>query len=102
MVVYKSADIYIETATSLRDKITKIDAIITALTATALKSAATDNITEYRLDDGQTKIETIYKGTDAIFKSIHAFEKIKQMYINQLNGRSMRLVDSKNFPNGRC
>jgi hypothetical protein len=98
MAVYDSASIYVECATTLQDKITRIDAIITALETTALKMAANDNISEYSLNDGQTQIKTVYKGADAVMKSIQAFENLRQIYINRLNGRSMRLVDSKNLP----
>lgn len=101
MVVYNSAAIYVASATSIKDKIKKIDAIITALYDTALKAAANDNITEYMLDDGQTKIQTTYNGTAAVFNSIKNFEQIKQMYLNQLNGRMVRLVDGKNFTLGK-
>lgn len=97
MVVYDSAYIYINSATTLCDKIDKIDSIITALEDTALKSAANDDITEYNLDDGQTKIKTVYKGTDAVLKSINSFIKLKQYYVNQLNGRHVRLVDGKSM-----
>src|SRR3990167_65447 len=97
MVQYDSAQIYIDSATTLREKIVKIDLIIIALETTALKAASTDEISEYWLDDGQTKIKTVYKGADSVLKSIMAFESIKQMYINRLNGRVMRLVDSKNL-----
>lgn len=97
MVVYDSADIFIETAKSLKDKIIKIDLVLDALMGTALKSAANANISEYWLDDGQTKIKTVYTSTTSVMQSIKSFETIKQMYINQLNGRVVRLVDSKNF-----
>jgi len=97
MVIYDSAFIYIDSATSLRDKITRIDAIIDALLNTALASAATDNFTEYVLDDGQTKIRATYKGTDAIFNSINVLERTKQIYVNRLNGRTFRLVPGKSF-----
>ena len=101
MVTYDSADKYIQTATTLQEKIAKIDNIITALEDTALKAAANDNITEYSLNDGQTIIRTVYKGADAVLRSIEAFERIKQTYVNRLNGRVVRLVDSKNFTGGR-
>ena len=97
MVTYDSAYLYIETATGLKDKIAKIDVIINALLATALASASTDQFTEYVLDDGQTKIRATYKGTDAIFRSINVLERTKQIYINQVNGRTFRLVDGKSF-----
>ena len=97
MVEYSSASEYIDTATSIRAKITAIDAIISALLTVAANAAATDNITEYMLDDGQTKINTVYKGTSGVYASIKNFENLKQYYINKLNPRRVRLVDSKNF-----
>jgi len=104
MVIYDSAAIFVDKATDLCDKIVRIEQIIDALLTTALSSAAHDEIEEYMLDDGQTKIKTIYKGTDQIFKSIDSFERLKQIYVNRLNGRRLRLVDHNNFKrfrNGR-
>jgi hypothetical protein len=97
MALYDSAAIYVDSATTLKDKITRIDAVIDALLTVALKAAANENITEYSLNDGQTQIKTAYRGTDSVMKSIQAFEAIKQMYVNRLNGRHIRLMDSKNF-----
>lgn len=97
MVIYDSAYIYVDSCTSIKEKIVRLDAIITALEDTALKSAANDDIKEVNLDDGQTKIRTEYKGTDAVLKSIEGFIKLKNYYVNKLNGRVTRLVDSKSF-----
>lgn len=97
MTVYDSADIYLESKTTARAKIAAIEAIINALLASAAKAAAGENITEYWLDDGQTKIKTIRRSSKEIEGSIAAFTRLKQLYINQVNGRVMRLVDSKNF-----
>jgi hypothetical protein len=97
MALYDSAAIYIDSADTLKDKITRIDAVIDALLTVALKAAANENITEYSLNDGQTQIKTAYRGSDSVMKSIQAFESIKQMYVNRLNGRHIRLMDSKNF-----
>jgi len=96
-VVYESASAYIECATDLKDKITRIDAVIDALMTTALKAAEKDSISEYWLDDGQSKIKTIYKGADGVMNSIRSFEQIRQLYVNRLNGFSFRLVDSKSL-----
>lgn len=96
-VYFDSASIYLDTATSLRDKITKIDAIIDALLLIAADSADTENITEYSLDSGQTKIKTQYRGASDIMRSIENFEKLKNYYVNKLNGRSWKLLHSKNF-----
>ena len=96
-VIFESAAIYIDSATTLKEKITKVQAVINALMDTALKSASSDHLKEYTLNDGQTQIKASYKGTDAIFASIRNFERLKQMYVNQLTGRMVRLVDGKNF-----
>lgn len=97
MIYFDSAAIYIESATTLQEKIAKIDAIIVALEATALTAAGNEDLTEYSLDNGQTKIKCVYRGSESIIKSIKAYEQMKQMYVNRLNGRRIRLVDSKNF-----
>jgi len=94
MVIYDSAYIYIDSATTLAEKIDKLDTIITALEDTALKAAANDDIEEYWVDDGQAKIKTTYRSAMAVINSIQAFERMRQMYINKLNGRVSRLVDS--------
>jgi len=100
MVVYSSASKYLESATQACDKIAKIDAIISALEDTALKGAANDHIEEYWLDDGQSKIKTTYKGVDEIFKSINSFLKLKEYWVNKLNGRAFRMVGSKQLRRG--
>ncbi|KKQ06413.1 MAG: hypothetical protein US15_C0012G0011 [Candidatus Moranbacteria bacterium GW2011_GWF1_36_4] len=97
MVIYNNAGLYIEESTTIEGKIAAIEAIITALQVTAASAAGCDNITEYSLDDGQSKIRTVYRGVSQIIASINNFEKLKQMYINKLNGRVVRLVDSKSF-----
>lgn len=96
-VYYDAADIYIEGATGLKDKITRIDAVIDALLTNALKAASNDNISEYSLNDGQTIIRTTYRGSESVMKSIRAFEGLKQIYVNRLNGRMVRLVDGKSI-----
>jgi hypothetical protein len=99
MIIYDSADIYINSATTNAARIVALDAVITALLAAATSAAVDEGMTEYILDDGQTKIQCNLRGVEAIMRSISSLEKIKQMYMNQLNGRIVRLVDSKSFSN---
>lgn len=101
MVTFDSASIYIDSATSNKAKVVAIDAIIDGLLSTAAKAATDENITEYMLNDGQTIIKSVYRGSEAIYASIAAFERLKQMYMNRINGRMVRLVDSKNFIRNR-
>ncbi len=101
MVTYDSSDIFIQSATTLKAKIVRIDAIIVALEDTMLKAAGTGNLEEYSLDDGQVRIKMTYRNTEEVIKSISDLEKIRQMYVNRLNGRHIRLVDGKNFTGKR-
>lgn len=100
MVIYDSAYIYLESCKTLQEKINGIDLIIEGLLNAAVKAAENEGISEYQLNDGQTIIKTVYRGVNQIFSSVSAFERLKQMYVNRLNGRVIRLVDEKNF-NGR-
>ena len=93
MAIFESASIYIQSASSLQDKIVCLDNIIAALELEALDAAGNMGITEYQLDDGQTKIRTNYRSTTQIAAAIDDFERIKQRYVNRLNGHSFRLVD---------
>ncbi|KKN55740.1 hypothetical protein LCGC14_0579500 [marine sediment metagenome] len=97
MITYDSSDIFIQSATTLKAKIVRIDAIMVALEDTMLKAAGTANFDEYLLDDGQVRIKTIYRTTEDVIKSIKSLEAVRQMYVNRLNGRHIRLVDGKNF-----
>lgn len=97
MVVYESAAAYIDCATDLQARLIRINAIIFALEGSALKSAATGEITEYTLDDGQTKISQVYRNPAEIERSILAYEKIRERIINKLTGRMVRLSDESNF-----
>lgn len=97
MVVYETCKIFIQSRTTLEGKIAAIDAILEALEASALTQAGADNIQEYSLNDGQTIIKTIYKGAVGIASAIDDFERIRQRYVNRLNGRMVRLVDGHNM-----
>jgi len=100
MVVYDSAAIYIQSATTLKGKIEKMDAIIAALEDAALDSASKSGIDQYSLDDGQSKIMTKYRSLEDINASITAFEMQRQRYVNRLNGRQVRLVDGRSLRRG--
>jgi len=96
-VYYSSEYIYITSTTVLKERLARIRAIIVALMDTQLQAALADNISEYSLDDGQTKIRTVNRSSGDIAKTIEDLQRIEQTYLNQLNGRVIRLVDGKNF-----
>lgn len=99
MVYFDSCGVYVQSQTTLAAKIAAIEAIISALETSALTAAGGDGVSEYQLNDGQTIIKQVYRGSAGISRAINDFEAIKQRYINQLQGRMVRLVDSKNFGN---
>jgi len=100
-IYFDSEGLYIQSQSSITAKITAIDNIIDALLLTAAKGATTDNISEYSLNDGQTIIRTLYRGTDGIYKSIQSFQRLRTYYVNQSTGRVVRLMDSKSFNTNR-
>ncbi len=101
MIVWfdKSAIEKAETPTTIADGLAAIEAIIVTLLAAMAKAATTGNMSEYSLDDGQTKIKVVYKDLEAMQASFFALQRMKQYYINAANGRVWRAMDSKNFPN---
>ena len=97
MVIYDRADIYISSTTALKEKITRLDAIITALEDKALEGVEQVNISEYTLNDGQTTIRTAYRSQEEILNAINGYIRMREHYVNKLNGRRIRLVDGKSF-----
>lgn len=104
MVTYDNCAIYITSASDLEERIDNIKAVMSALRDQRLNAALNDNISnyqEYSLDDGQTKIRTVYRGINEINGAIKVLERELQECYNQLNGRRVRLVDHKNFTGRR-
>ncbi len=97
MVEYTDEGIYLESCTTNQAKLVAINTIIDRLMAAAAGGAGNEGISEYWLDDGQTKIKKVYRSTASIFSAIQTFEQLKEMYINKINGRVVRLVDHRNF-----
>lgn len=52
-------------------------------------AAGNSDVEEYRLDDGQVTIKTIYRDTVSIAKAIDRFQSLQNKCLNQLNGRVM-------------
>ena len=104
MVYYDTEAVLIQSCADMSAKITTIDAIITALYGQMLTLASQGSpIQEYMLNDGQTIIKTIYRTTTQIEATIDILTKQRNRYQNQINGRYIRAVDSKNFTgNGYC
>lgn len=98
---FESPRRYVQSATSIQEKICKIDTLITALEDAAIEAAAGADVSEYSLDDGQTKIRAVNRSVSEIANSITAFEQIRQMYILRYgSGRVIQLVDRESNRTG--
>lgn len=93
MAFYASPRLYIQSGTDLADKICKIEAIIAALIDAQIAAVDGQTTEEYALDDGQTKIRSVYRSPEEIAQAINRYEQILQRYANRYNGRTIRLVD---------
>jgi len=106
MIVYlNKSDIQnIQTTVQYQTAIASLQNIINTLMAAAAAAALNANIQAYRYDDGQSKTNMEYRDVKAIAAQIMAFTALQQMYLQMpnMNGRMMRLIDSKNFPNFFC
>ena len=84
--------IYIDSAQSLIERVERINTIIFSLETRMVEVGAGNSTTEeYTIDDGQTKINTIYRSPESIARAISLYEKLKQKALNNLNGRGMVL-----------
>lgn len=96
-VVYYSEKNYLASITDLALKITKIEAMIQVLMDGGLDASANNNVAEYWLDSGQTKIKTVYRGAESIMATVKMLEAMKVYYSNKINGNVFRLIDSRNL-----
>jgi hypothetical protein len=101
MVVFFSTAEYFASCKDNQAKIAAIDAVIDALLITAASAAANNGVSEYMLNDGQTIIKQVYRNSQEIYNSINGFEQLRQVYVNRIQGRMVRLADSRNFINRR-
>ncbi len=95
MAVFIDCFDFIRCSTNTTDKIARIDAIIVALDDSMLAGALKANIEEYSLDDGQTKIKTVFRDVKSIENAITALERRKNRLINACVGYRYGLQDGK-------
>jgi hypothetical protein len=88
---YSSAGMYInDTKAGTKERIRRIEEIL------ALDSVGNANLSEYEVNDGQTKIRTVYKSHSDVVSAINYFRryKIEVMYDSGLASRITRSVDA--------
>lgn len=95
MAVYFTCIDYIRCASNTKEKIERINAIIEALEDSMLEGALKANIEEYSIDDGQTKIKTVFRDVNQIEDAITALTRRKNKLINSCIGFRYGLQDGK-------
>src|SRR5688500_17229568 len=106
MIIYKCASAYIQSFSTLKAKIDAINAIQDALLNQALINIGTnasENLSQYSLNDGQTVISATYRTSDQVMQDYRSYENLKNQLLaayDNASGRMVRLVDHKSFPNG--
>lgn len=82
--------VYIDSATSILERINRIDTIIDALIL-QMSTVGTghSDLASYSLNDGQTTIATQYTSPELIQNAITGFKRLRERYLNELNGRVM-------------
>lgn len=100
--IYTRIDQVLTSCTTLRARISMLDTILNGMESALLTATTTGQFEEYMLDTGQTKSNIRYRTLTELQKSYEALFKMQQNMLNrlnfQINGRSRRLVDGKNFP----
>ena len=84
---------YVNGALTVQDKICRIEEIIGIMMNSLAESALNQDVSEYRLDDGQTKVQTIYRSATQITNAIEDLERLVVFYKNKDLPRTTVLRD---------
>lgn len=88
---YTTIPQFIEQASKLIGKIATYDALIEAFEKSILESTTSGHLLQTELDDGQMKLRVQYRNTKDMVTAMEGLIKLRQMYINRYNGRSVVL-----------
>lgn len=91
--IYASERLYLESAATLQDLITRLRQVRDCYLTQMAKAAVKGDIAEYTLNDGQTIIRVKQRGIDEMADAMHKIERTLQTYANQFNGRVMVAKD---------
>jgi len=94
---YFSIREYIESGSTLLERIKLIDQLIDKMLLSQLEATEgkDPSIAEYQMNDGQMFVRTRYRSNSDLESGILSLERLKQTYINRLNGRVFLLRNQK-------
>ena len=81
---------YIGSVSTNKERIAAIDTIISSLLLAQTSEALNNGLKEYWFDSGLGNQKVVQLTPAEISKAIFEYEKLKQYYINQINGRVFR------------
>lgn len=84
---------YVQSASDLKTKITRIQNVIEALEEQSIQAADMSTTDSYSFDDGQISVNMSYRSPAAIANAIQRYESILNRLYNKLNGRNYALRD---------
>jgi len=94
---YMTIPQYVECKSALIGKVATYDILIESMEKSILDTMINENgdavggIAEYELDDGQMKCRTRYRSITDMGNALNGLIKMRQYYINKINGRVMVL-----------
>ncbi len=83
---------YVECKSKLIGKIATYDLLIQNMENSMLTAITSGHLIQYEMDDGQMKVRAQYRNISDMTEAMNGLVKLRQMYINKANGRSMRSV----------
>jgi len=84
--------LYIESSTTLEEKLERYNQIIDALELQMLNvGAGNSDVSSYSINDGQVQINTQYRDVVSVANAIDRFMMLRNKILNKLNGRSVVL-----------
>lgn len=100
-IIFPSIKQYLTNARDLKERIVRLEQLIDAMILSTLNTIDSPdynpNVSQYRLNDGQMIVETTYKSNSDVLGAIKELEKVKQLYMNQYNGRVMTSRDIRSL-----
>jgi len=78
---------YIESRSSLKDKILAYDTIISGMESAYLEAVSSGHLSAYEMNDGQMRVKAEYRNISDMNNAMIGLQKLRQMYINRYNGR---------------
>ena len=89
---YMTISEYVEVKSKLIGKIATYDALIDAMEKAIMTSTVSGHLVQVEVDDGMMKVRSNYRSVDSLTKAMTGLIRLREMYINQYNGRTVRLV----------